>query len=45
MGILEDLISVDDIVDRLIPLHCGPRIVILVSMYFAEGGIAGIDMG
>ena len=45
MGILEDLISVDDIVDRLIALHCGLRIVMLVSMYFAESGMASIDMG
>ena len=45
MGILEDLISVDNSVDRLITLHCGPCIVILVSMDLTEGGMAGIDMG
>ena len=45
MGILEDLISVDDSINRLIALHYGPRIVMLVSMYLAEGGMASIDIG
>lgn len=44
MGILEDLISVDD-VGRLIALHCGPHIVILVSMDLVGGGMASINMG
>lgn len=45
MGILLDLISVDDSVDRLIALHCGPRIVILIPMDLTESGMAGIDIG
>jgi hypothetical protein len=45
MGILEDLISVDDSVDHLIALYCRPRIVILILMNLTEGGMAGIDMG
>ena len=45
MGILEDLISVDDSADRLIALHCRPCIVILIPMDLTEGGMAGIDMG
>ena len=45
MGILEDLISVDDSVDGLIALHYGLHIIILISMDLAEGGMTSIDMG
>lgn len=45
MGILDDLISVDDGVVRLIALHRRLRIVILVSMDLAKGRMTGIDMG
>ena len=45
MGILDDLISVDDSIDRLIALHCRPRIVMLIPMDLTEGGMASIDMG
>ena len=45
MGILEDLISMDDSVDHLIASHRRPRIIILVSVDLTEGGMADIDMG
>ena len=46
MEILEDLIAVNDSVDRLIALHCRPRmVVILIPTDLIEGGMTGIDMG
>lgn len=45
MGILEDLISMDDSIVRLISLHRGPCCIVLVAMDLAKGRMAGIDMG
>lgn len=41
---LQYLVSVYDRVYCLVSLHIGARGEILITMYFTEGGIAGVDV-